>query len=57
VERWLDALSRAVEIGDRPGAERIFEEAIPEFKRRTPTTAKALPVRPALPQPAAIRRA
>jgi O-antigen biosynthesis protein WbqV len=57
VERWLDALARAVEIGDRPGAERIFEEAIPEFKRRTQPTAKALPVRPALPQPAAIRRA
>jgi FlaA1/EpsC-like NDP-sugar epimerase len=57
VERWLDALSRAVEIGDRPGAERIFEEAIPEFKRRTQTTAKAPPARPALPQPAAIRRA
>src|SRR3954447_6095805 len=35
VNLWLEALSRAVVSGDRAAAERVFEDAIPEFKRRT----------------------
>jgi O-antigen biosynthesis protein WbqV len=57
VDAWLDALERAVELGDRSAAERVFEEAVPEFKRRAQTFASAPPARPALPQRAAIRRA
>ncbi|WP_414472478.1 SDR family NAD(P)-dependent oxidoreductase [Microvirga sp. M2] len=34
VDQWLDALDKAVIEGDRAAAERVFEEAIPEFKRR-----------------------
>ena len=41
VNRWLDALARAIKTGDRAAAERVFEEAIPEFKRRTQTIAPA----------------
>ena len=57
VDAWLDALERAVEMGDRSAAERVFEEAVPEFKRRAQTFASAPPARPVLPQRAAIRRA
>lgn len=53
---WLDSLIRAIGEGDRAAAEQVFEEAIPEFKRR------ALPAQPAeRPQPtsnvAAVRSA
>jgi len=57
LETWLDALERAVEVGDRSAAERVFEEAIPEFRRRPQTSGRATPTRPASSQPAAIRRA
>jgi O-antigen biosynthesis protein WbqV len=36
VDQWLKALEWAVTHGDRPAAERVFDQAIPEFKRRTP---------------------
>lgn len=35
VHQWLETLRRAVATGDRTAAERVFEDAIPEFKRRT----------------------
>ena len=57
VEAWLDALDRAVAAGDRSAAEQVFEEAVPEFKRRPQTSGKAPPMRPASPSRAAIRRA
>jgi FlaA1/EpsC-like NDP-sugar epimerase len=41
VDQWLKVLGRAITEGDRPLAERVFEDAIPEFKRRS------------MPQPAA----
>jgi len=44
VGRWLERLDEAVRDGDRDAAERVFEEAIPEFTRR----AKA-PSPPAVP--------
>jgi O-antigen biosynthesis protein WbqV len=34
VDGWLAALDEAVVAGDRAAAERVFEDAIPEFKRR-----------------------
>jgi O-antigen biosynthesis protein WbqV len=34
VDGWLAALDEAVAAGDRAAAERVFEDAIPEFKRR-----------------------
>jgi O-antigen biosynthesis protein WbqV len=50
---WLEGLRRAVATGDRAAADRVFEEAIPEFKRRAqPTPAPARPDHPAS-QPAA----
>jgi O-antigen biosynthesis protein WbqV len=36
VEGWLKKLDAAVAKMDRVAAERVFEEAIPEFKSRTP---------------------
>jgi O-antigen biosynthesis protein WbqV len=57
VEAWLDTLDRAVARGDRAAAERVFEEAIPEFRRRTQTIAPAPPAPPALEPRAAIQRA
>lgn len=36
VSEWLDGLRRALKSGDRAAAERVFEDAIPEFKRRGP---------------------
>jgi O-antigen biosynthesis protein WbqV len=36
VDQWLKALDWAVAHGDRRAAERVFDQAIPEFKRRTP---------------------
>jgi O-antigen biosynthesis protein WbqV len=45
---WIEALRRAVAAGDRAAADQVFEEAIPEFKRRSqPTPAPAQPDRPA----------
>jgi O-antigen biosynthesis protein WbqV len=57
VDAWLDALDRAVAKADRSAAERVFEEAVPEFKRRPQPSGKAPPMRPASPPRAAIRRA
>jgi len=34
VDQWLKTLARAIASGDRVAAERVFEDAIPEFKRR-----------------------
>jgi len=56
VNAWLEALDRAVAMGDRSAAERVFEEAIPEFKRRQ-TSGRATPARPASPPRVAIRSA
>jgi FlaA1/EpsC-like NDP-sugar epimerase len=47
VDRWLDALDRAIATGDRRAAERVFEEAIPEFKRRMQIPPPAAPAAPA----------
>ena len=44
VEQWLKILDRALVEGDRALAERVFEEAIPEFKRRTPAPPLVAPV-------------
>ncbi len=43
VDEWLKALGQAIKDGDRAAAERVFEDAIPEFKRRK------LPLQPAAP--------
>jgi FlaA1/EpsC-like NDP-sugar epimerase len=56
VNAWLEALDRAVAMADRSAAERVFEEAIPEFKRRQ-TSGRATPARPASPPRVAIRSA
>jgi O-antigen biosynthesis protein WbqV len=47
VNQWLDALDRAITAGDRAAAERVFEEAIPEFKRRSVPPQPAAPVQQA----------
>jgi O-antigen biosynthesis protein WbqV len=47
VDLWLDALDKAVAADNRAAAERVFEEAIPEFKRRAQQT--PAPIEPALP--------
>ncbi|WP_134500696.1 nucleoside-diphosphate sugar epimerase/dehydratase [Microvirga pakistanensis] len=47
VDQWLEILVRAVAAGDRAAAERVFEEAIPEFKRREQNRQHAAPVAPA----------
>jgi O-antigen biosynthesis protein WbqV len=53
---WLEGLRRAVATGDRAAADRVFEEAIPEFKRRAqPIPAPAQPDHPAS-RPAAASR-
>jgi len=46
VHQWLEALAEAVAAGDRAAAERVFEEAIPEFKRREQNRQPAAPVEP-----------
>ncbi len=46
VDQWLDALAEAVAAGDREAAERVFEDAIPEFKRRKPSSQPAAPAEP-----------
>lgn len=53
VEGWLAALGRALATGDRGAAERVFEEAVPEFRRRTQSFAPAPPARPVSRQAAA----
>ena len=47
VDQWLMILAKAVADGDRIAAERVFEEAIPEFKRRPQNLQPAEPVEPA----------
>ncbi|SCY48634.1 nucleoside-diphosphate sugar epimerase/dehydratase [Microvirga guangxiensis] len=47
VDEWLKALSRAVKDGDRAAADRVFEDAIPEFKRRKLSLQPAVPAEPA----------
>ncbi|HEV2565379.1 MAG TPA: nucleoside-diphosphate sugar epimerase/dehydratase [Microvirga sp.] len=44
VDQWLQVLNRALANGDRALAEHVFEEAIPEFKRRKPAPPSAAPV-------------
>jgi O-antigen biosynthesis protein WbqV len=53
---WLASLDRAIEASDRAAAERVFEEAIPEFKRRSLTAPSAERPREASPE-AAVRSA
>lgn len=50
LQGWLDRLATAVKTLDRAAAEAVFEEAIPEFKRRRKSDAPALPG-PASPSP------
>jgi len=45
VDEWLDILGRALATNDRQEAERVFEEAIPEFSRRAKTLEPDVPVR------------
>jgi FlaA1/EpsC-like NDP-sugar epimerase len=47
VDQWLAILARAVAIGDRTAAERVFEDAVPEFKRRKQSPPPAAPVQQA----------
>jgi O-antigen biosynthesis protein WbqV len=44
VDQWLQVLARAIANGDRALAEQVFEDAIPEFKRRKPEPQPAVPV-------------
>jgi FlaA1/EpsC-like NDP-sugar epimerase len=45
LDHWLAALRQAVATGDRAAAERVFEDAVPEFKRRGQFPAPAAPER------------
>jgi O-antigen biosynthesis protein WbqV len=54
VEGWLERLRASLRTLDRAAAERVFEEAIPEFSRRAPI-APAQPAPPASPPAAASR--
>jgi O-antigen biosynthesis protein WbqV len=57
LEGWLAALSRAVAAGNRAGAEAVFEEAVPEFRRRAEAQAATRPSpAPAAPEPLALPR-
>jgi len=47
VDQWLDALDRAIKSGNRAAAEGVFEDAIPEFKRRSAPPQPAAPVQQA----------
>lgn len=47
MDLWLDTLDRAIAAGDRRAAERVFEEAIPEFKRRVQPPEPPAPAEPA----------
>jgi FlaA1/EpsC-like NDP-sugar epimerase len=44
VDQWLQVLARAIANGDRVLAEQVFEDAIPEFKRRKPAPPSVAPV-------------
>jgi FlaA1/EpsC-like NDP-sugar epimerase len=44
VGQWLQVLARAIANGDRALAEQVFEDAIPEFKRRKPAPPSVAPV-------------
>ncbi|MBF9233254.1 nucleoside-diphosphate sugar epimerase/dehydratase [Microvirga alba] len=45
VDRWLETLVETLAAGDRKAAERVFEDAIPEFKRREQAPEPAAPAR------------
>jgi O-antigen biosynthesis protein WbqV len=45
VDEWLEILARALVTNDRQEAERVFEEAIPEFSRRAKTLEPDAPIR------------
>ncbi|EIM29294.1 nucleoside-diphosphate sugar epimerase/dehydratase [Microvirga lotononidis] len=47
VDQWLQILTRSLANGDRALAEQVFEDAIPEFKRRKPAPQPAEPVQQA----------
>ena len=47
VEAWLGRLRIAIAASDRPAAEAVLEEAIPEFSRRHQGSAPALQAQPA----------
>ncbi|KAB0267911.1 nucleoside-diphosphate sugar epimerase/dehydratase [Microvirga brassicacearum] len=46
VDEWLKALARAVAANDRAAAERVFEDAIPEFSRRMKNPEPIAPAEP-----------
>lgn len=46
VDEWLKALARAVAANDRAAAERVFEDAIPEFSRRMKDPEPIAPAEP-----------
>ncbi len=52
LDGWIDRLARAVENGDRAGAEAVFEEAVPEFRRRGAEKTVPVPQEPQGPAPA-----
>ncbi len=57
LQGWLAALSRAVAAGNRGAAEAVFEEAVPEFRRRAEAQAATRPSpAPAAPEPLALPR-
>jgi FlaA1/EpsC-like NDP-sugar epimerase len=58
LDPWLSGLDRALIAGDRSVAELIFEDAIPEFRRRSAASpGRAEPARPASTPSAAIQGA
>jgi O-antigen biosynthesis protein WbqV len=58
IERWLERLGAALAADDRAGAERVFAEAIPDFRKRAARTPEpGPPTRPASPPRAAASRA
>jgi O-antigen biosynthesis protein WbqV len=46
LERWLERLAAAAAADDRAAAERVFAEAIPDFRKRARTAAPAPPSPP-----------
>jgi FlaA1/EpsC-like NDP-sugar epimerase len=47
IDAWLEILERAVATMNRAEADRVFEEAVPDFKRRAQSYAPAPPIQPA----------
>jgi O-antigen biosynthesis protein WbqV len=47
VEGWLQGLRQALATGDRAAAEHVFEDAIPEFRRRDQAASAPAPQEPA----------